>query len=198
MPYCEGLKNSIWVVPPLLPAELVPLLLLFLNAVIFFFCMIHSLIKKHNVLAMTLMFLVSLLFFVGSFFIDHQRIYLYGFKNYAKDVLTTEEWRSISRFAQTHLKPGDYLRGPEKTVQDDGERKLWSQFTNQTQIQKLGPYVMISIPDPGRTEIEWGSALVGHRAVIICSNTNDISPPNDVFRGPLFFAPDIAVYIENN
>jgi hypothetical protein len=38
---------------------------------------------------------------------------------------------------------------------------------------------------------------VGHRGVIIYSNTNDISPPNDVMLGPLFVTPDIAAFLEN-
>jgi hypothetical protein len=197
MPYCEGRENSIWVVPPLLPAEIVPLLVSFLSTAILLVYLIHSLIKNRDVLESIWTFLVSMFLFIGSFSINHQRIYLSGFKNYAKDILTAEEWRSISRFAQTHLNPGDYVSEVDITF-DDRQQKFWQEFTNQTQIQKLSPDATISVPDRGTTMIEWGGALVGHRAVIIYSNTNDISPPGDVFTGPLFFVPDIAVYIENN
>ena len=197
MPYCEGRENSIWVVPPLLPAEIVPLGLLFLTAAIFFFCLVASLIRKCDILVATLFFLGGLVLFAGWFFINNQRLYLFGFTNYARNVLTTEEWRSIARFAQAKMKPDDYLSAFDIMVENGGKRNLWSEFTNHTQIQKLGPGLTISVPAPDRTEIEWGSALVGHRAVLIYSNTNDISPPDDVFSGPLFFAPDIATFIEN-
>ncbi|HEX3625575.1 MAG TPA: hypothetical protein VH280_09125 [Verrucomicrobiae bacterium] len=139
MPYCEGRTNSVWVVPPLLPADLVPYFLLFLSAAILFCYTVGSLIGKRNIIATALMFLVSLLLFFGWSSINRQGLYLLGFRNYAKNILTVEEWRSISRFAQKSIEPGGRLWGPAKTRQNDSEQILWSGFTNHTQIQKLGP-----------------------------------------------------------
>jgi hypothetical protein len=50
-------------------------------------------------------------------------------------------------------------------------------------------------PIPESTEVEWGGALVGHRGVVIYSNTNDISAPAGVLSRPLFFSPDIATFM---
>ncbi|HEX3626710.1 MAG TPA: hypothetical protein VH280_14960 [Verrucomicrobiae bacterium] len=203
MSYREGRANSKW----MFSLEDVLFLLLFLSAAVLLFCMVASLLSKRNILAATLMFLVSFILFVG-YFINHQRVYLLGFRNYAKNILTVEEWMTISRCAQTNMKPRDSLWVAENTADSlwnsdrnaevGSEQKLWSEFTNQTQIQKLEPYEIISVPAPGRTEIEWGSAIVGHRGIIIYSNSNDISPPDDVWLGPSFFAPDMAAFLENN
>lgn len=138
--------------------------------------------------------------FAGSFFISggfiYQQIYLLGLTHYAKNILTAEELRTISRFAQGHLSQGDHLSAFDFVYRDDSRQRLWSEFASKTQIEKLGPEV--TIPAPGKTEMEWGSALVGHQAIIIYSNTNEISVPDDVFAGPCFFAPGIAAYVEKD
>lgn len=203
MTYRQGRANLKW----MFSLEDALFLLLFLSAVILFFCMAASLSSKRNIPAATLMFLVSFILFVG-YFCNHQRVFLLGFRNYAKNVLTTEDWRAISLCAQTNMKPRDSLWVIGNTVDqlwnsdsnaDVGdEQKVWSQFTNHTQIQKLGGYEIVWVPEPGRTEIEWGSSAVGHRGIIIYSNTNDISPPDELGLGPSFFAPDIAAFLENN
>ncbi|HEV2455909.1 MAG TPA: hypothetical protein VGY98_16715 [Verrucomicrobiae bacterium] len=195
MAYCEGRANATWIVPPLLPAVVVPIFLLFLSAVVLFFCTVASLGVRGNVSTAASMFSVSLILFVASFFINYPRIYLHGFRNYAKAILTSDEWRRISRVAHAHITPGDSLREPEEIDEDENQRARWAQFTNETQIQKLGPYVTIYVPDPQTTEIESGGSFFGCRGVVIYSNTNNISPPQDSVDGPpLFFTPDIATF----
>jgi hypothetical protein len=49
----------------------------------------------------------------------------------------------------------------------------------------------------GNTEIEWGGALVGHRGVIVYSDTNNISPPNGAIYGITFITPDIGTFISD-
>jgi hypothetical protein len=181
--------------------------LLFLSTGILFLCTVASLRNRRNILTTALLFLISFILFVG-YFINHQRVFLFGFGNYAKNVLTTEEWRTISRCAQTNMKPRDFLWvigntadqlwNSDSNADVGDEQKVWLQFTNHTQIQKLGGYEIVSVPEPGRTEIEWGSSAVGHRGIIIYSNTNDISPPAEVMLEPSFFAPDMAAFLENN
>jgi len=138
MPYCEGRENSIWAVPPLLPAEIVPLGLLFLIAAILFFFLVASLIRKSDILVATLFFLGSVMLFAGFFFINNQRLYLFGFTNYAKNVLTTEEWRSIARVAQAKMKPGDYLSAFDIMDEDGGssEGQIAEKFAPRTAFKK--------------------------------------------------------------
>lgn len=197
MEYFEGRANATWIVPPLLPAAVVPIFILFLSTVVLFFCMVGSLLARGKVAAASLMFLVSVTLFAVSLAINYPRLYLHGFTHYAKTILTTEEWRNISRVAHAHIAPGDSLREPDPDGVDQDESQLahWGVITNETQIQKLGPYVTIYVPDPQTTEIESGSSFFGCRGVVIYSNTNNMSPPEDSVDGPpLFFAPDIATF----
>lgn len=195
MAYCEGRANATWMVPPLLPAGVVPIFILFLSTAVLFFCIAGSLRTKGEIIAASLTFLLSLMLFAVSLTINYPRLYLHGFRNYAKTILTTDQWRTISRVAHTHITPGDSLREPDDMDQDENQRSRWAEFTNETQIQKLGPYVTIYVPDPQTTEIESGSSFFGCRGVVIYSDTNNISPPKDSIDGsPLFFAPDIATF----
>ncbi|HEX3626144.1 MAG TPA: hypothetical protein VH280_12035 [Verrucomicrobiae bacterium] len=195
MPYCEGRANATWIVPPLFPAAVVPIFVLFLSTAVLFFCMVGSIRARGNFSAASTTFLVSFMLFAVSFAINYPRLYLHGFKNYAKTILTTDEWRTISRVAHAHITPGDSLREPDDMDQDKNQQARWAQFRNDTKIQKLGPYVTIYVPNPQTTEIESGSSFFGCRGVVIYSNTNKMSPPEDSVDGPpLFFAPDIATF----
>jgi hypothetical protein len=195
MPYCEGRANATWIVPPLLPAEVVPISVLFLSTAMLFFCMVGSFRVWGKVVAASLTFSVSFALFAVSFTINYPRLYLHGFKHYADTILTTEQWRNISGVAHAHIMPGDSLREPDEVDQDVHQRARWAEITNETQIQKLGPYVMIYVPDPQTAEIESGSSFFGCRGIVIYADTNNMSPPEDSADGPpLFIAPDIAIF----
>lgn len=161
--------------------------------------MFGSFIARRNLKAASLTFFLSFMLIVVSFVINWPRLYLHGFKHYAKTVLTADEWRTISRVAHAHMTPGDSFRKPEIIDDDENQRARWAQFTNETQIQKLGQddTIYVNVPDTQTTEIEIGGSFVGVlRGVVIYSNTNNISPPEDSLNGPpLFFAPDIAAFL---
>jgi len=184
VPYVEGCSNSLW-----FPGDLLPLLLLFVSCIVLLSGWIRSIVSKRHVVATGLMLLISLLFFCASFMLRPADLFHLGFNHYAKTVLTSDEWRSISRFAQDHLKPEGQLPGPNKNLWNEKEhRALWSELTAATQIQKLDPSLMIFVR-PGETEIVWGGALAGHRSIIIFTHKGDQSPRVS------FIADDIATYI---
>ncbi len=199
MRYCEGRANTTWMVPPLFPALIVPDFLLFLSTAVLFFCMFGSFRARRNVKAVSLTFSVSFVLFVVYFGVNWPRLYLHGFKNYAKTVLTADKWRTISRAAHAHITAGDSLRKPEEIDDDASLLARWAVFTNGTQIQKLGQddTIYVYVPDSQTTEVEIGGSFVGvRRGVVIYSNTNNISPPEDSVNGPpLFFAHDIASFL---
>jgi hypothetical protein len=169
MPYFEGRTNSVWVFPPLLPADILPPFFILVSAVALFFCWIRSIRTKHRSFEVALMFCASLVFFLGCFAVDRADLYGLGFHSYAKNILTADEWRSISRFAQAHLKTGEVLHGPSKNLWDEkNERALWTELAAATRVQKL-PSSLVIFVHPDCTTVVWGGALTGHRGVIIAT-----------------------------
>lgn len=193
MPYWEGRSNSWWAIPPLLPADSLPLLLLLVACIALLNRCVRSLYFKRRSVATTGMCLIGLLLFYLCFLIRSADTFHRGFSDYARTVLTAEEWRGIARLAQEQLKPQGSISGPGKNLWNEADRALWTKFTAGTRIQKLDPRLMIFV-SPKSTTIEWGGALTGHRAVIIFTHKNGQLPPN-IFGAGTFIAGDIATYI---
>jgi hypothetical protein len=189
IPYWEGLSNSWWSLPPMLPADLLPFLLLFVAGLVLLRHWARALYFKRHVLAVTGMFFVSLLLFGLGFAVRPAALFQRGFSQYAKRVLTADEWRAISRLAQEQIQPGGSLPGPHKTLWEETEhRALWSRFTATTQIQKLDPTLVIWV-SPESTNIEWGGALTGHRSVTVFTHKGGQLPD------ATFIAEDIATWV---
>jgi hypothetical protein len=198
MPYCEGRTNSLWIVPPtIIPADILPMFWLFLSCIVLFVLCIRSLLARRHVMITSLMFLVSLLFFCSWFKVRPADIFQRGFNNYAKNVLTAEEWRSIAKFAQTNLPPEGMLPGPRKNLWDVKENgPLWSALCAVTQIQKLDPSLTI-YAHTGQTEIVWGGTLVGHRGVIVFASKADAAQDPSNYQTS-FIADDIVTFISSD
>jgi hypothetical protein len=193
-PYFEGCSNSWWVIPPMLPADLLPLLLLFVSCVVLLSRWVRSLLAKRRAIPASLMFFATLFLFGASLKVPPAYLFLRGFSHYAKSVLTTDEWRNISRFAQEHLQPEGRLPGPRKNLWNETEhRALWSALAAATQIQKLDLSLMIFV-HPEHTEIVWGGALEGHRGVTIYTRRSG-GNQHDTSSHSLSIAEDIAVLI---
>lgn len=194
MPYFEGRSNSWWAIPPLLPADLLPLLLLFVACVILLSSCVRSVVSKRHTVVTAWMFFICLMLFVVRLAVRPADLFHRGFHHYAKTVLTADEWRSISRLAQERLGPEGRLPGPDKNLWDEKEhRALWSDLCGATQIQRLDPSLMIFVR-PKETEVVWGGALAGHRGVIILTGKG-----GDEQRGRLsqtmFVADDITTFV---
>ncbi len=194
IPYLEGRSNSLWVVPPMLPASALPFLLLFVSSVALAWCWIRSLLAKRDAVAVSVMLSLAVVLFGTSIHLRPSYLFHRGFRHYAKTVLTADEWRSISRLAQERLGPEGRLPGPDKSLWDEKEhRAFWSGLCGATQIQKLDPSLMIFVR-PEETEVVWGGALAGYRGVIIFTGKS-----GDEQRGSLsqtmFIADDIATFV---
>jgi hypothetical protein len=190
MQYWESRSNSIWMGPWGLPPVLFPLLLLLLSVVALGWCLLWSVLKDRDAGAVGGMFLLAVGMFVTSFVLHPD-----GFPQYARTVLTAEEWRSIARLAQARLGPEGQLPGPNKNLWEEEKcRVLWSEFCGATQIQKLDPSLMIFVR-PEETEIVWGGALAGHRAVVIFNDgkKRDVSPRRHTAY--TFIADDIMTVV---
>src|SRR5437899_3317699 len=95
MPYFEGRSNSWWAIPPMLPADLLPLLLLFVTCVVLFSSCVRSVVSKRHAVATALMFFISLLLFVASLALRPADLFQRGFCHYVRTVLTVDEWRRV-------------------------------------------------------------------------------------------------------
>lgn len=198
MPYWEGRSNSLWILPPLIPADTLPLLALFISFLCLLGILIRSLIRRQNRLEVTWMFSATLIFVVVWLSIVPMARYHRGFTHYVKTVLTPDEWRDISRFAQTHLQPGEWLFGPRRQKKPE-DRDLWAKFTTSTQIEKLDTDFALIHVESGSTTISWGGGLVGHRGVIVYSDGSrkESEDPPHFFRST-FIADDILVFVSSD
>jgi hypothetical protein len=187
IPYFEGRSNSWW-----FPVGLLPPVLLFVSCIALFLFCIRSVVAKRNGLAV--MLFAALLLFGASFAIRPADLFLLGFRDYAKNVLTLDEWRGISRFAQEHLRADGRLPGPGKNLWNEKDhRALWSALVAATRIQKLDSSLMIFV-NAESTEIVWGGALVGHHGVVIFPSKNATEHRNRMSRS-ILIAKDIIVEI---
>ena len=194
LPYLEGRSNSLWMIPPMLPATVLPFLLLFVSSVALAWCWIRSILAKHDSFAVGVMLSLAVVLFVSSIILRPSYLFQRGFCHYAKTVLTADEWRSISRVAQGCLGPEGRLPGPDKNLFDEKEhRALWSNLCRSTQIQKLDPSLMIFVR-PEETEIVWGGALAGHRGVIVFTSKSGNDHQGRLSQA-MFIAHDIATIV---
>jgi hypothetical protein len=191
MPYLEGRSNSWWAIPPMFPADWVPLLLMVVGAILLLSNWIRAVKAKQPAFIRGGSLLVSLLILGYSFTVRTAALFHLGFTHYANRVLTAEEWREISRFAQEHLQPGEQLPGPGKNLWVEREhRKLWSALNAATQVGKLDRSLVVFVQS-GSTEILWGGALVGHWGVVI-STSKDSKAPLRSYSTRSWLADDIA------
>jgi hypothetical protein len=178
----------------MLPASLFPFVVLFVSSAALAWCWIRSVLAKRDVIAVGVMFSLSVVLFGTSIKLRPSYLFHCGFHHYAKTILTTDEWRRISRVAQERLGPEGKLPGPEKNLWDEKEhRASWSGLCDATAIQKLDPSLMIFVR-PEETEIVWGGALVGHRGVIIFSNKRADEHQSQMPQAK-FIADDIATFV---
>lgn len=191
IPYSEGRMNSIWVIPPLLPADLLPLLLLFLGNVV----LLASWLRSRHFYESAGMFFIALTLLFACFTVDRMSFYQSGFGNYVKHMLTPDEWRSISKFAQQHIQSGEKLAGPNKNLWNEKNKTLWAEFSAATQVGKLDPSLAIYVHS-NRTAIVWGGALMGHRSVIIYTSTNPVTNSDVGFKRIKFITQDIATIMD--
>ncbi len=197
VPYLEGRTNSMWWIPPLIPVNVLPPFFLFFSCLVLLSFWIRSMLVKQQRVAAALLFLAALLLFSASFMLRRADFYQRGFRDYAKNVLTADEWRGIAHFAQEHLKTEgqlleQQLPGPHKNLWNETDhRALWSALTAATKIQKLDASLVIFV-NPGQTDIEWGGALAGHHGVTIFSKKAD-THQYDSRAVTTFIAEDIAV-----
>jgi hypothetical protein len=188
--YWESRSNSIWMGPSGFPATLFPILLLLVSSIALGWCWLWSVLKKRDAGAVGGMFLLTIGLFVTSFALRPD-----GFPQYVRTVLTGEEWRSLARLAQARLGPEGRLPGPDKNLwEEEKHRALWSEFCGATQIQKLDPSLMIFVR-PDETEVVWGGALTGHRAVIIFNNGKKRDVPLGRHTTYTFIADDIMTVV---
>jgi hypothetical protein len=193
LPYVEGRMNSVWVVPPLLPAIAVPLLLLFASCLALLRCWIRS-VRARQGGAGGGWFFLSLVLFAAAILMPRADVFQRGLAHYAKTVLTAEEWRGIARFAQERLPAQGMLPGPGKNLWNETEhRALWTELSAATPIQKLEPALVILVR-PDRTEIMWGGALAGHRGIMIFNGKKG-EDANSRRSQARFIADDIATFI---
>jgi hypothetical protein len=194
MPYCEGRSNSWWAIPPLPPADLLPVLVLFVACAVLLSSCVRSVLSRRRVVTTAWLFCICLTLLVVRLGVRPADLFHRGFHHYAKSVLTADEWRSISRVAQERLRPEGRLPGPRKNLWDEKEhRALWVDLCGTTQIQKLDPSLMILVRAQ-ETEIVWGGALTGHRGVVIFTG----SPAEDQrsrWSATLFITDDIATFV---
>lgn len=191
MPYFEGRTNSWWIVPPLLPAELIPVLSLLASFFALFVLLVDAIIFRRHRLPIVSLFVLSFALLVGRIFIIPADIFHRGFHSFAQHTLTDEEWRAIARFAQLHISPEcGFWRWR------DNDPSLLTEFCASTNIEKLGSRFAIFV-HPTYTEITWGSALTGHRSVVVFTGT-DTSFPKRNNPMPLFLANDIATYVDSD
>ncbi|WP_131989817.1 hypothetical protein [Chthoniobacter flavus] len=173
IPYLEGRLNTTWIIPPLFPTVSLPWLLLFVACAVLFLHTARSLFSKRHRAAVAFLFFLSLLFLRASWTVHPDRVFRWGFSDYARTVLTADEWREISRMAQENLRPQIPIRFPPYGVGGTAEEQLlWSKFTATTQIQKLDDSFRIVV-SPGETCITWGGPLVGHRSIVIFTHQGD-------------------------
>lgn len=192
MPFIEGRFNM-----PMSPVSLLFLPLLLISCCVLLLVLVRA-VKAHlNSTRTAGMLAVCSLLLVSSFAIPRAELFHRGFNQYARGVLTPEEWRSIARLAQSNLPPDGRLPGPKKNLWNENEhRALWSQFSSTTQIQKLDSHLMIFV-HPGSVSIVWGGALAGHRGVTI--HTSKTSATDDRKKSQdWFIAEDISTSVSAN
>jgi len=198
LPYFEGRRNDWMALVPLpLPADVLPFLLLLVSCVVLASGWIRSIFARRHAVFKSILFFISLLCLVANFRVPSAELFQRGFSQYVRTIMTEDEWRSIARFAQEHLKQGTTFHAPLKLppineTEEAEQRELWPAITAATQIGRLHPALTIFV-DSDRTVIEWGGALVGHRGVIVFAHQGGQLPPG-VFSAQ-FIADDIATYI---
>jgi len=199
LPYLEGRSNDWWVIPPLIPADLLPPLVLLISCIALLASWLRSLFppaqptpdKRHRV-AKGLLFLLSALLLGGTFFLPAPAQFFHrGFNVYARTVLTPEEWRQIARYAQAHPIPVKDTPGvATNSPSEDEIEALHAALRSETPFRKLDRHPRIWV-DGENTDIYWGGALVGHRYVVVMAH------PGGEKGDTRFVAEDIVTYIDD-
>jgi len=192
MPYILGRINSDWLALPFLPAVVIPLLLMFFGSVALFAFSIRACLTGLHISATISMFIASVALFLASFEVPKADLFQRGFNDYARTILTADEWRQIAGFAQSHFQPGVRFWGPY-VHESDTNNALLPAFNAATPIQKLGTTYSIFV-SPKTTEIFWGGALTGHRGVVVFSGQHPSSQDFN-YSDLTFVTNDIATYV---
>lgn len=137
IPYFAGRSNSLW-----FPADILPAFLCFIICVVLLWEFAVSVVSKRHTVAVGLMFLIAVVCSGAGFLVRSAAIFQRGFARYARTVLTPDEWRSIARFVQEHIKSGGMLPGPRKNLWTEKEhmhqRKLNPEFAYRFYSMKKG------------------------------------------------------------
>jgi len=189
MPYLEGRFNSLWAIPILFfPADLLPPLLSLVCCVLLLGSTIRAILIKRYRMAKAFLFLVGLLLLGGSVVLQIELCHR-GFTQYARTVLTAEEWREIARYAQKHMMPDGERRSRAETS------AILDELESATPFRKLKHSPMIQVR-PEETGFYWGGALTGHRYVVVFNHQD--GPARQGEPGGKFIAEDIATFISGD
>ncbi len=184
MPYLEGRSNAWWAT-----ADLLPLLLLLACCVFLLSSAIRSLFSKRHQVAKSLLFIASMLLLGACFLVLPAETFHRGFTEYARTVLTADEWRAIARYARDHQKTP---ANTESSSSQELNPELREGLESATSFRKLNHSPRI-FADSEQAEIYWGGALTGHRVVIVFAHKG-VLPPQGRYPAT-FIAEDIATYI---
>jgi len=184
VPYLEGKANDWWTIPPLFPADILPLLGMPISCVVLLGSWIRSFFppaqpeppvkpipgKRYRV-TKGLLFLVSALLLSGRFFLPGPAEFFHrGFTQYARTVLTPDEWRQIALYARDHPIPMKENSGAADSFSSESDDEaLQAALRSATPFRKLPRYTRIWV-SLDTVYIYWGGALVGHRNVLVMPN----------------------------
>jgi hypothetical protein len=183
LPYFEGRSNHWWGIG---------FLAFLLSHVLSIFCaffllgsFVRSLFTKRHRLAKAAMLLLGPPLLYASFTLSPPGLALFhlGFTQWARTIVTLDEWREIARYTHEHKMPEAEPLSSESLYQKE--------LASATAFGKLGYAPRIYVT-PDYTEIYWGGALGGHRYVIIFARKGG-EIPDEPYRST-FIAEDIATY----
>jgi hypothetical protein len=193
MEYIDGRFNTWLIIPPMLPAITLPLLIAFIGTIFFIIWLVKSVLNQNERVPAIILFVILSIFFVIFFKVPYSLVLKKGFTDYVKASMSSEDWQNLAIKSKEIIGTRNSLPGPgRKRIQNDTNVVKWSKLKSSTKIDKLGNSMQIVSRDSS-VEIYWGSALVGHRSIVIYNdkmnrlNTGDIKVED---RIKICFSPD--------
>jgi hypothetical protein len=170
--YLEGRLNTVFAVPPMLPAEIVPILIIIICLIIFLYLWQQSFFMRKNRLITSILVGVSILTLFFSYEITSMGLGRYGLRDYAKNSMSPQDWRIVAQRSKEIIGVGSTCYGPQKNLfEKEKHQAKWEQLVSKTKIGKLDAHIIIFVT-PVSAEFCWGGALVGHRYIIVYYNEN--------------------------
>jgi hypothetical protein len=170
--YLEGRFNTVFAIPPMLPAAVVPVLIILICLIIFLFLWQQSFLKRKNRLITSILIGVSILTLFLSYKIMSLPLCGFGLRDYAKNIMSPQDWHILAQQSKEIIGVGSTYYGPQKIIfEKEKHQAKWEQLVSTTKIGKLDAHTMIFVT-PVSVEFCWGGALVGHRYIIVYYNEN--------------------------